>query len=139
MMPPHSCAVPGRKPGTSTNVTSGMLNASQVRTQRAAFSRGCGAGPAGGGGGLVADAPDVLAPEPCEAADDVVGEERLDLEELAVVDDRRDHRLDVVRLRRLVRDQGVELWALSVDGIGGRVVRGRLGVVLRQEAQEVAR
>ena len=37
MIPPHSCSVPGRKPGTSTNVTSGMLNASQVRTKRAAF------------------------------------------------------------------------------------------------------
>jgi hypothetical protein len=37
MIPPHSCAVPGRKPGTSTNVTSGMLNASQVRTKRAAL------------------------------------------------------------------------------------------------------
>ena len=28
----------GRKPGTSTNVTSGTLNASHVRTNRAAFS-----------------------------------------------------------------------------------------------------
>ena len=37
MIPPHSCAVPGRKPGTSTNVTSGMLKASQVRTNRAAL------------------------------------------------------------------------------------------------------
>src|SRR3989304_1134426 len=38
MIPPHSCAVPGRKPGTSTKVTSGMLNASHVRTNRAAFT-----------------------------------------------------------------------------------------------------
>ena len=38
MMPPHSCAVPGRKPGTSQNVSSGMLNASQVRTKRAALA-----------------------------------------------------------------------------------------------------
>ena len=37
MIPPHSCSVPGRKPGTSTKVTSGMLKASQVRTNRAAF------------------------------------------------------------------------------------------------------
>ena len=35
MMPPYSCTVPGRKPGTSSNVTSGMLNASQKRTNRA--------------------------------------------------------------------------------------------------------
>src|SRR4029079_17055008 len=38
MIPPHSCSVPGRKPGTSTNVTSGMLNASHVRTKRAPFT-----------------------------------------------------------------------------------------------------
>ena len=38
MMPPYSCTVPGRKPGTSSNVTSGMLNASQKRTKRAAFT-----------------------------------------------------------------------------------------------------
>jgi len=35
MMPPNSCSVPGRKPGTSSNTTSGMLKASQKRTKRA--------------------------------------------------------------------------------------------------------
>jgi hypothetical protein len=30
--------VPGRNPGTSTNVSTGTLNASQVRTNRDAFS-----------------------------------------------------------------------------------------------------
>ena len=38
MMPPHSCAVPGRNPGTSSNVMSGILNASQKRTKRAPFT-----------------------------------------------------------------------------------------------------
>jgi hypothetical protein len=38
MIPPHSWAVPGRKPGTSTKVTSGMLKQSQKRTKRAAFT-----------------------------------------------------------------------------------------------------
>ena len=38
MIPPHSCAVPGRNPGTSTNVTSGTLKASHVRTKRAALT-----------------------------------------------------------------------------------------------------
>ena len=38
MMPFHSCAVPGRNPGTSTNVTIGSPNASQVRTKRAALT-----------------------------------------------------------------------------------------------------
>ena len=35
MIPPHSWAVPGRNPGTSSKVTSGMLKASQQRTNRA--------------------------------------------------------------------------------------------------------
>ena len=38
MIPFHSWSVPGRKPGTSTKVSTGMLKASQVRTKRAAFS-----------------------------------------------------------------------------------------------------
>ena len=38
MIPPHSWAVPGRNPGTSVNVISGMLKASHVRTKRAAFA-----------------------------------------------------------------------------------------------------
>ncbi len=38
MTPLCSWSLPGRKPGTSTSVTSGMLNASQVCTKRAAFS-----------------------------------------------------------------------------------------------------
>ena len=37
MIPPYSWAVPGRKPGTSTKVITGMLKASQKRTKRAAF------------------------------------------------------------------------------------------------------
>ena len=38
MMPLNSWSVPGRNPGTSTRVMIGMLNASQKRTNRAAFS-----------------------------------------------------------------------------------------------------
>ena len=34
----NSCCVPGRKPGTSSNVMSGILNASQKRTKRAPFT-----------------------------------------------------------------------------------------------------
>src|SRR5260370_3039601 len=37
MMPPCSCEMPGRKPGTSSNVTMGMLKQSQKRTKRAPF------------------------------------------------------------------------------------------------------
>ena len=38
MIPPYSCAVPGRKPGTSSNVTMGILKQSQKRTKRAPLS-----------------------------------------------------------------------------------------------------
>ena len=31
MTPPYSCAVPGKKPGTSTKVTTGILKQSQKR------------------------------------------------------------------------------------------------------------
>src|SRR2546428_4960155 len=37
MTPPYSCAVPGRKPGTSTNVRRGRLKQSQKRTNREAL------------------------------------------------------------------------------------------------------
>ena len=37
IIPPCSCSVPGRKPGTSTKVTKGMLKASQNLTNLAAF------------------------------------------------------------------------------------------------------
>ena len=38
MIPPYSCAVPGRNPGTSSKVTSGTLKQSQNRTNRAPLS-----------------------------------------------------------------------------------------------------
>jgi hypothetical protein len=37
MMPPNSCPVPGRNPGTSTSVRIGISKASQNRTKRAAL------------------------------------------------------------------------------------------------------
>src|SRR5260370_1023507 len=38
MIPPHSCPVPGKNPATSSNEMSGILNASQNRTNRAPFT-----------------------------------------------------------------------------------------------------
>src|SRR5919197_292565 len=92
MITPHSCAVPGKKPGTSTKVTSGTLKASQVRTNLA-----------------------------------------------AVVDDPLDHLLDVIRLGRVVGDDGIELGILAARRVGRLRVRRRLEVVLRQKGEEVAR
>ena len=88
---------------------------------------------------LVPDDPDRVARQPCEAADDVLGEALLDLQELTVVDDLRDHLLDVVGLRRAVRDEGVELGRLAVGRIRRSGVHGRLEVVLGQEREQVAR
>ena len=87
---------------------------------------------------LVADDADGVAAEPCEAADDVPGMQLLDLEERAVVDNRFDHALHVVRLVRRVGDQPVELGRLAVDRVGRRCVRRGLEVVLGEERQQVA-
>jgi len=38
IIPPNSCSVPGKNPGTSTKVTNGRLKASQNRTKRAALT-----------------------------------------------------------------------------------------------------
>src|SRR5262249_18982301 len=89
--------------------------------------------------GLVADDPDAIAAESGEAADDALGEERLQLQELAVVDHHADDVFDVVRLRRLVRDEGVELGGPAGDRVHRIVVGRRVRVRLRQEAEEVAR
>ena len=81
---------------------------------------------------LVADDPDRVAAEPGEPADDVLGEARVHLQELAVVDDPPHDLLHVVRLRRLVRDQRVELRVLAVGWIDRGEVLRRVEVVLRE-------
>ena len=136
-MPFHSWSVPGRKPGTSTKVSTGMLNASQVRTNRAAFSEASMSRRAGELHRLVGDDADRAALDPAEADDDVRREQRLHLEELAVVEHRLDHGVHVVGLVRRVRDQRVERAVEVGDLEVGRARRttGRLvEVVLRQVA-----
>ncbi len=82
---------------------------------------------------------DRMAAEPREAADDVLGEALLHLEELAVVDHAPDHVVHVVGLVRAVRDQRVELGVLAVGRVGRRREDRRIDVVLRQEREQVAR
>ena len=139
MIPPHSCSVPGQE---ARDVDEGDERDVE-RVARADEARRLDGRVdvehAGERGRLVADDPDGVAAEPREAADDVRRPVRLHLEELAVVDDLRDHLLHVVRLRRLVRDERVELRRLAVDRIGGSGVRRALEVVLRQEREQVAR
>ena len=116
MMPFHSWSVPGRKPGTSTKVSTGTLKASQVRTNRAAFSDGVDVEGAGELHRLVGDDADRAALDAAEADDDVRREQRLHLEELAVVDDVLDDGVHVVGLVRRVGDERVELEVLVGDG-----------------------
>ena len=92
MIPCHSCVVPGRNPGTSTNVTSGMLNASQVRTNRPALFEASMSSTPASDARLVADHADRMPAEPREPADDVLRPALVHLEELAVVDDVADRR-----------------------------------------------
>ena len=91
---------------------------------------------------LVGDDADRPALDPAEAHDDVRREERLDLEELLVVQHRGDDLVHVVRLVRAVRDQRVER-PVEVGELEGaaaelalRVRRGLVEVVLRQEGQQ---
>ena len=116
-----------------------MLNASHVRTNRAAFTRRVDVEHAGERPRLVADDADDMATEPREAADDVLGVPLVHLEHVAVVDDELDCVLDVVRLGRVVRDERVELHGLAIARVGRLGERRRLEVVLRQEREEVAR
>ena len=116
MRPPYSCAVPGRKPGTSTKVTIGMSKQSQKRTKRAALREASRVEHAGQHHRLVGDDADGAALHAAEAGDDVLGEGFLDLEEVALVDDLQDQLLDVVGLVGVVGDQRVER---GLDAVGG--------------------
>ena len=79
-----------------------------------------------------------MAVDPGEAAHDVHGPVREDLEEIAVVDDFRDDVLHVVRLRRCVGDEVEDPVAYAIRIISGLEERRVLEVVRRQEREEVA-
>src|SRR5450830_448419 len=106
MMPPCSCSLPGMKPGTSTNVTMGMPNASQKRTKPAAGT----------------------ARHAGEPSDDVARIVRLQLEELPVVDHFEDDFPDVVRLVGIVGHQAVERWLETVRRVTGGLHRRHLAI-----------
>ena len=127
MMPFHSWSVPGRKPGTSTKVSTGMLKASQVRTKRAAFSEASMSRHAGELHRLVghdADRAPSTRPKPTMMFG---ANSALDLEELAVVEHVLDHRVHVVRLVGGVRDQRVEREVVSVLARAGLAAGRRAG------------
>ena len=108
MMPFHSWSVPGRKPGTSTKVSTGTLKASQVRTNRAAFSLASMSRVPANCIGWLATTPTErpsTRPKPTRMLGAHSG---LHLEELAVVDDGLDDVVHVVGLVGAVRDDRVE-------------------------------
>ena len=115
MIPPHSCAVPGRKPGhvdeRDERDVERVAGAHETRRLHGRVD----VEHAGERLRLVADDPDGVAAEPREPADDVLGEALVHLEKLAFVDDAPDDVLHVVRLVRIVGDQRVELGVLAVD------------------------
>ena len=117
-------------------MTSGTLKQSHVRTKRAAFvDASMSSAPARTAGcwATIADAP---AAEPREADDDVLRPARLDLEELAVVDDAVDDVVHVVGLGRVVGHDRVERRVAPVGRIAGLATRRVAEVVLRQVAED---
>ena len=109
--------------GTSTNVTSGMLNASQVRTKRAAlFDASMSSTPARTLGWLPT-MPTAYPSRRAKPAHDVGGPALVHLEELAVVDHAADDVVHVVRLVRVVGNERVELGVLARRRVGRRRAR----------------
>ena len=108
MMPFHSCSVPGRKPGTSTNVSTGTLNASQVRTNRAAFSAALMSSVPARCRGWFATTPTARPVDPAEPGDHVGRVELVHRQEHPVVEHGVHHVGHVVRLVGRVGDQRVQ-------------------------------
>ncbi len=122
-------------------MTIGIENASQKRTNRLAFSPASMLSVPAICDGWLAMMPTErpsMRPKPITMFG---GEQRLDLEEVAFVDDVLDHRVDVVGLVRRVRHDRVQR-AVGVGGLEleGALVRGQLRhVVVGEEAEERAR
>ena len=108
-----------------------MLNASQKRTNRAAFDRRVDVERAGEHGRLVGDDADRTAVEPREADDDVPRVVLVHLEEVALVGDRVNHIEHVVRLVRRRGDETIERRVLAIGRIVGRGARRVVEVVRR--------
>src|SRR5688572_4980544 len=108
MRPPNSWRVPGRKPGTSTNVTIGMLNASQKRTNRAALRDASMSSTPASTMGWLATMPTVEPSSRTNPVRNVLAELRADLEEVAFVGDLLDQFLHVIGFVRIVRDEAIE-------------------------------
>lgn len=113
------------------------MNASQVRTKRAAFSLALMSRQPHELHRLVGDDADRIALDPAEAGEDVRREQGLGLQEFTVVQHVLDRGVHVVRLVRGVRDQRVQLAVLVRDREVRLLGEGRgLGEVVRREVGE---
>ena len=87
---------------------------------------------------LVGDKPDRAPGDPAKSGNDVPGERFGDLEKIALVHDLQDQFLHVVRLVRIVGDQGVQRHIEAADVIEARPLRHAIGVVGGQEVDQPA-
>ena len=87
--------------------------------------------------GLVGNDADALTVEAGKADDDVLCEVRLNLEELAVIDDAGNYLIHVVRHVRIVGNDVVQVVLHAVDGVGTGYARCLLEVVLRNIREEL--
>src|ERR1019366_9356105 len=138
MMPPYSCWVPGRKPGTSSKVISGMLKQSQKRTKRAPLMLALMSSTPARKLGWLATMPTGLPWRRGESDDDVAGVIFLHLEEVSVVHHAIDDVLDVVGNVRLGGDECVERLVGAVGGIGASLARRVFEIVGGHEAEQLA-
>ncbi len=113
MMPPRSCSTPGRKPGTSTSVTSGNVEGVAEADEARALVGRVDVERPGLDRRLVGDNSDHHALDPSEADDEVLGEPSVRLEEFAGVDDVLDDGAHVHRLVRIVGDQRADCVVLA--------------------------
>ena len=127
MMPPYSCAVPGRKPGTSTKVMIGISNASQKAHEARGLAAAVDVEHACQHHRLIGDDAHRAALDAAEADDDVRRVVRLNLEEIGFVDRFADQLVHIIRLVRARRDQRVEAWLHPVPRVLGRPLGGAQG------------
>ena len=123
MMPPYSCTVPGRKPGHVLERDERDVERVAEPDEPRALHRRVDVERAGEHRRLVRDDADRPAVEPREADDDVLRVVLVDLEKVAVVDDRVDDVEHVVGLVRRGRHESCRAPSSSRSERIGRSAR----------------
>ena len=117
-MPFHSWSVPGRKPGHVDEGQHGDVEGVAGADEPGGLLGGVDVQAAGEVHGLVGDDADRVAVDPAEADDDVRREQRVDLQELAVVEDGFD---DLVHVVGLVGESGIRVSSSRSSSVTSRV------------------